>query len=215
MNNQSLKKTLFEESSLKELLLVYESVFPEPIPAKMIGGWCGILVFLLLIISWYVRGIDAASIQDASALLASYALTVSSALMGVVIAGMSIFAASLRPKVANGMIETVYPGSQVSSLKFVFAMFAYVLFHLFVLISMCGFYYLALADKSITLSVAGKIYHSYAETAFFKFSQILYVSVLTGTILFLGSLLRSFIWNLHQVLLVVAVFNGHAADPKD
>lgn len=214
MTNKNLKESLFDEKSLVELLRVYESAFPRPLTAKLIGGWLGLLLFIFLMLLWHLKGIEASTVERASGLLASYALTVSSALMGVVIAGMSIFAASLRPKVANGLIETKYPNTEISSLKFIFSMFAYVLWSLFVVIAICGVFYLALSRDSVLLNAATGIYDLFPNSGLYKLLLIGYISTLFGAILALGSLLRSFIWNLHQVLLVVAVFNGHADDEK-
>lgn len=121
---------------------------------------------------------------------------------------MAIFAASLKPKVANGLIETPYPKEGVSSLKFIFSMFAYVLFSLFVMISACAVYYIVLGESSFVLEIALDASPANSNLNVLKFLLVLYVSVLLGLIFFLGSLLKSFIWNLHQVLLVVAVFNG-------
>jgi ABC-type transport system involved in multi-copper enzyme maturation permease subunit len=208
MSKGQLKDTLFEEKSLGALLRTYEEVFATPLPSKALGAWFGLLTFLLLLFLWYFKGVDATQLQKASGLMALYALTVSSALMGVVIAGMSIFAASLKPKVANGLIETPYPGTEISSLKFIFAMFAYILFSLFVMIATCGVYYIGLADSALVLQISRGIVGEGHGEGVLTFLHVLYASVLLGLIFFLGSLLKSFIWNLHQVLLVVAVFNG-------
>lgn len=213
MSNIDLKKTLFEEKSLGELLKVFESAFPSPLPAKALGAWIGLLSFFYLLFFWHFKGIEVDLLQKASGLMASYALTVSSALMGVVIAGMSIFAASLKPKVANGLIETPYPNTDISSLKFIFSMFAYVLFSLFIMIAACGIYYVVLGDTAFLREIAQVASNSGPNSNLLKFLFVLYISVLFGLILFLGSLLKSFIWNLHQVLLVVAVFNGQSDEP--
>ena len=212
MNDTDRKKALFEEKSLGELLKVFEGAFPAPLPAKALGGSGGILVFLFLVIVWHLKDIEVKLLQEASGLMAFYALTVSSALMGVVIAGMSIFAASLKPKVANGLIETSYPGTEISSLKFIFSMFAYVLFSLFTMISVCAVNYIVLGDSAFLLEVAHKAWGFNPNSIILKLVLAIYISVLFGLILFLGSLLKSFIWNLHQVLLVVAVFNGQAEE---
>lgn len=208
MGNNDLKSSLFEEKSLGELLKVYERAFPAPLPAKSLGAWIGLLSFLYLLLLWDYKGVEVLMLQKASALMATFALTVSSALMGVVIAGMSIFAASLKPKVANGLIETPYPKPGISALKFIFSMFAYVLFSLFVMIATCSIQFIALGEDAFILEIAPMTLSTTPNQVFLKFLLILYTSVLLGLIFFLGSLLKSFIWNLHQMLLVVAVFNG-------
>ncbi|MFT6088343.1 hypothetical protein [Sulfitobacter sp.] len=210
MSQTDLNKSLFEEKSLSELLRVYERAFPSPLPAKSLGAWFAILSFLYLLILWYYKGIDVQTLQKASGLMATFALTVSSALMGVVIAGMSIFAASLKPRVANGLIQTLYPNTDISALKFIFSMFAYVLFSLFVMIVACSIHYIILGENALILEIAPKTASVDPNLGFLKFLLVMYTSVLLGLILFLGSLLKSFIWNLHQVLLVVAVFNGRS-----
>lgn len=209
MSEVSLKSTLFEEKSLGALLKAYESAFPVPLLAKSQGIYVGLSTFWVLLVLWYFKGMETSMLQKASGLMAGYALTVSSALMGVVIAGMSIFAASLKPKVANGLIETKYPGTEISALKFIFSMFAYLLFSLFVVVAACGLHYIALGDSALILDATIKVYGSVEESDLFSFFLVMYVSAMLGLIVFLGSLLKSFIWNLHQVLLVVAAFNGH------
>ena len=154
MSKIDLKKALFEEKSLSELLKVFESAFPAPLPAKALGTWFGLLAFLYMLFLWHLKGIDVGLLQKASGLMASFSLTVSSALMGVVIAGMSIFAASLKPKVANGLILTPYPGTGISSLKFIFSMFAYVLFSLFIMIAACAVHYVVLGESALILEIA-------------------------------------------------------------
>mgnify|MGYP001627785263 CR=1 FL=1 len=208
MSNPSLAPTLFDEKSLGALLKVYESAFPQPLLSKALGGYAGILSFVALVSIWYFKGIDHETLERSAETLSSYSLTVSSALMGVVIAGMSIFAASLKPKVGQGLIEAPYPGTNISSLKFIFAMFAYVLFSLFLVIATCGVFYVALADASVLLNIAEGISGNAKNSGALTFLLVLYTSFLLGVTVFLGSLLKSFIWNLHQVLLVVAVFNG-------
>jgi hypothetical protein len=210
MSKVDLKKTLFEEKSLGDLLKVYESAFPTPLPAKALGAWFGMLAFLYLLILWHLEGFNLQILQKASGSMASYALTVSSSLMGVVIAGMSIFAASLKAKVASGLIETPYPGTDISSLKFIFSMFAYVLFSLFIMIVACAVHYIVLGEDAFILKIVPNTLSANSNSNFLKFLLTLYTSVLFGLIFFLGSLLKSFIWNLHQVLLVVAVYNGQA-----
>ncbi len=208
MNNNSLTPSLFSEKNLSALLKVFEDAFPKPLASKALGAWSGFVSFFFLIAVWHFRGIDGKVLQESASLMASYSLTVSSALMGVVIAGMSIFATSLKPKVANGLIETTYPGTDVSSLKFIFAMFAYLLFSLLVVVIACGVFYFVLADKALLLTAFRRFVEPSFNLDILNFCLISYVSVLLGLTVFLGSLLKSFIWNLHQVLLVVAVFNG-------
>lgn len=210
MSDGSLKETLFKEKSLSALLKVYEGSFPAPLPAKALGGWCGMLTFICLLALWSFIGLDGFDFQKAMSLMVSYALTVCSALMGVVIAGMSIFAASLKPKVVNGLIETEYPSSGTSSLKFIFAMFSYLLYSLFVVIVTCGVYYIFLDESSIFLQFSHAVYQGEVSEDLKAFIFSSYTSFLIGLLVFLASILKSFIWNLHQVLLVVAVFNGHA-----
>ena len=212
MDKADVKKALFEEKRLGDLLRVFEGAFPSPLPAKALGAWFGLSALLYLLVSWHLKGVSIDVLQKASGQMASFALTVSSALLGVVIAGMSIFAASLKPRVANGLIETPYPNTGVSSLKFIFSMFAYLLFSLFIVISACSIHYIALGPEAFILNVAPDFAKNYPNSNFLKILLVFYSSSLFGLIFFLGSLLKSFIWNLHQVLLVVAVYNGHAEE---
>lgn len=212
MSKIDLKKSLFQEKSLGDLLRVFESAFPVPLPSKALGTWSALIVFIPLVAIWDLKGIEIDVLQAATALMASYALTVSSALMGVVIAGMAIFAASLKPKVATGLMETPYPGTKISSLKFIFSMFAYVLFSLFIVIAACGVHYLVLGESALFRGILRATSEAETEPNILKFLLVVYTSVLVGLICFLGSLLKSFIWNLHQVLLVVAVFNGQVEE---
>lgn len=208
MSNSDLNKTLFEEQNLSELLKVFENAFPTPLPAKSLGFCVGVVIFLYQLLLWHFKGVDVLILQNASELITFYALTVSSALMGVVIAGMSIFAATLKPKVANGLIHTEYPNTNISSLKFIFAMFAYVLFSLFTVIACSSIHYLALGNSAFFLELFTAMWGPTQDQIFLKLALISYLSIFLGLVFFLGSLLKSFIWNLHQVLLVVAAFNS-------
>lgn len=210
MSDRSPEEALFDEKSLSELLRVYESAFQKPLLAKCLGLSAGLLVFVCLVVLWRVLGISSGDLRQSSHLMASYSLTVCSALMGVVIAGMSIFAASLNPKISSNLIETLYPNTNIPSLKFIFSMFAYVLSSLFIIIVECGVYYLVIAEESLVFGWLNSVFDNFAETAIFKAVLVIYVSVFFASIVFVGSILKSFIWNLHQVLLVVAVFNGRS-----
>jgi hypothetical protein len=200
MTKATKLRELFAEKSLWDLLNVYEDASPKPMPERYYGVLAAIIALIAMIMVWQVRGLSFTTLDSSARSLASYSLTVSSALMGVVIAGMSIFAASLKANVASKLIATNYPETKVSSLKFIFSMFAYLLFALFLVISLCAVYFLIVGKDTIGGSVL--ILES-GPTDFHKGVVLLYISIQVGITVFLLSLLRSFIWNLHIVLMVV------------
>lgn len=212
MTKDSAGRKLFAEKSLRELLSVYERAFPSPMPAKALGAFTFLISLFFMIVTWYLKGLSGQNLNGAAGLMATFALTVGASLMGVVIAGMSIFAASLNPNMAKSLIDTNYPNTDIPSLKFIFAMFSHMLFYLFLTICVSSGYYFFIGTTSFVAVSVHDAFGADPEQPIFKTLTTLYVSFLAGLLVLLGSLLKSFIWNLHQVLLVVSVFNSRAKD---
>lgn len=196
-------KELFEEKTLWDLLRVFEDAFPKPMRARYIGVLSGVLTAIALGIASAQGAISEPMLHETAAMIAGYSLTISAALMGVVIAGMSIFASSLKPTVAAKLIKTKYPRTEISSLKFMFSMFAYLLFSLFLVICFSGAYYVLLGQHSVGGELLRSVKTENGVAEFYKVVLLIYVAMLLGLTTFLLSILRSFIWNLHQVLMVV------------
>lgn len=130
-----------------------------------------------------------------------FALT--TAILGFLIAGFSIFSTITRPEIFAALAKLDHKGSGISRLQFVFFNFLLVFVH-----------YLAFLAVSIALKLGLPFAPAFvrAAEAFWALSEIALWWIVVGlsaTLLawlaFLIMLLKSFIWNIYQAILVVIV----------
>jgi hypothetical protein len=196
---KNLKELLFSEKSIWDVLSTFESVFPRPITSK----WLSIGSIVLVLIAF--AGISSQTVVPIIPikLLASmveFGTQLSGSLLGVAIAGFSIFAGSMRPKILERLVYTDYVEGGPSSLSFIFASFIYILVALFgVLLTSFALLFFFLPESTFYEQVVLKLDADSREALY-----IVLASLFFGQMTYVFSCLISFIWNLHQILMVIA-----------
>lgn len=200
LRKSDIGKKLFSEHSVFDVLRTFESAYPPPLTAKWLS-FLSIMIALVFSVAYYSSEPILEDLHKVSESLVDFSGLLVGALFGVVIAGFSIFASSLQPAILLRLIETDYPGTQANNLTFIFSMFIYVLATLFTVFAAIFFYKLTIGPNSAILGIPTKISPSnHASSAIL----LIFISLLIGQLVFVFSILFSFIWNLHQILLVIA-----------
>lgn len=130
-----------------------------------------------------------------------FALT--TAILGFLIAGFSIFSSITRPEIFAALAKLDHKSSGLSRLQFIFFNFLLVFVH-----------YLAFLTVSIVLKLglpfapdfarAAKTFGMLPDTAAW-WSVVALSAILLAWLVYLIMLLKSFIWNIYQAVLVVIV----------
>lgn len=194
-----LQRRLFSEKSLFGVLNTFESAFLKPITAKWLSAFT---VMVLAISFWGMATLsdDPIDAREFLAALVAFGGQLSGSLLGVAIAGFSIFAASMKPQIIERLILTDYKDGGPNTLSFIFASFVYILVALFVLLFTSFLLIFFALPKSVF----------YSQTIlplgndFMEFGFLALTSLYCGQLIFVFSVLASFIWNLHQILMVIA-----------
>lgn len=135
--------------------------------------------------------------------LADIGFVLTTAILGFLIAGFSIFSSITRPEIFAALAKLDHRGSGLSRLQFIFFNFLLVFVH-----------YLAFLAASITvklgapfaaaLASAVETYWHLPNSAFW-WGIVVVSALLLAWLVFLIMLLKSFIWNIYQAVLVVIV----------
>lgn len=135
--------------------------------------------------------------------IADIGFALTTAILGFLIAGFSIFASITRPEIFAGLAKLDHKDTGLSRLQFIFFNFLLVFIH-----------YLAFLAMSVALKLGLPLAPSLIEalSQYFATTEIIawwfgvgLVALLVGWLTFLIMLLKSFIWNIYQAVLVVIV----------
>lgn len=135
--------------------------------------------------------------------IAEIGFVLTTAILGFLIAGFSIFASITRPEIFAGLAKLDHKDTGLSRLQFIFFNFLLVFIH-----------YLAFLAVSIALKLGlplapaliGAVSQHVASAAMIAWwCGVGLVALLLGWLTFLIMLLKSFIWNIYQAVLVVIV----------
>jgi len=130
-----------------------------------------------------------------------FALT--TAILGFLIAGFSIFASITRPEIFVALAQLDHKNSDLSRLKFIFFNFLFVFIHFlaFLAFSLCIQLLLPAIKNLILLPTV----QAALSPTFIWWAGAVAVSITVGWFAFLIMLLKSFIWNIYQAVLLVIV----------
>lgn len=135
--------------------------------------------------------------------IADLGFTLTTAILGFLITGFSIFSSITRPEIFVALAKLNHRNSGLSRLQFIFFNFLLVFVH-----------YLAFLAASIALTLglpfAPSIARTLADQCWLSEPKIWWLtvglsSVLISWLVYLIMLLKSFIWNIYQAILVVIV----------
>ena len=168
-----------------------------------------VLAFLVLLVLFYVdRHFEFAifSTEAMSSLIeqaGDVGFTLTTAILGFLIAGFSIFSSITKPEIFAALAKLDHKDSGLSRLQFIFFNFLLVFIH-----------YLAFLAVSIAIKIflpvvveaAGliEVRLSVAHAVVWWVGATL-IAVVLAWLVFLVMLLKSFIWNIYQAVLVVIV----------
>lgn len=195
-----VKKRLFSEKTLTGVLRTFESAFPVPLLSKWLS-FIAIVMSSILAFFYYNATDEVEPARSMAASMVNFGLLLSTALLGVAIAGFSIFAASLDGKVVTQLVASDYKDGGPNNLSFIFSSFTYVLVALFGLLITSLTFILLLDQRSL---IAIDFMGNFFSNEWQRISILTFMSFYFGQLIFVFSVLKSFIWNLHQVLMVIA-----------
>jgi len=196
-----------EVGTEKDLYSVFKTSVLE-VGNKKDAGLVGLLFFalesvgvLLLLVHKLPHGIRVASwLQGFSGVMVSAVASI----LGFLIAGFAIFATIGHQKLFQGLAQIRHPGSRLSEFKFVFFNFIYIFIHFVSYISLLAFsVVMFVSGPALTFLVSIADYMPSIAWRFGMFQAFVIFVCYTVYILLL---LKSFIWNLYQSLLVVIFF---------
>ncbi|KZY29068.1 hypothetical protein A3731_26920 [Roseovarius sp. HI0049] len=142
--------------------------------------------------------------------IAEIGFALTTAILGFLIAGFSIFASITRPAIFAGLAKLEHKDSGLSRLQFIFFNFLLVFIHYLTFLGASIFLKLTLP---MAPEVVELIRHKTGVSAVYVWSA---ATVLAALLLiwltFLMMLLKSFIWNIYQAVLVVIVTGDQLAE---
>lgn len=172
----------------------------------------GIVFSLLAAVDWYLSlgVLTLVQLQAFVSQIAEIGFALTTAILGFLIAGFSIFASITRPAIFVGLAKLDHKDSGLSRLQFIFFNFLLVFIH-----------YLAFLGASILLKLALPLFpavvdlirqHTGVSTWYVWCFAVGLATLLLGWLAFLIMLLKSFIWNIYQAVLVVIVTGDQIAE---
>lgn len=171
-----------------------------------------VLFGFLAAVDWYfdVKVLTLSALHTLVNQIAEIGFLLTTSILGFLIAGFSIFASITRPDIFAGLAKLDHKDTGLSRLQFIFFNFLLVFIH-----------YLAFLAMSIVLklglplapALVDAVSSNLASTsALIWWSAVGFIAVLLGWLTFLIMLLKSFIWNIYQAVLVVIVTGDAIAD---
>lgn len=195
MNKSEVKKIFFE-SSIWSVLETFEGGFDRPIKAKQIATFA-FVASVVLVFGIQKHGVSTNLIFDWLEKIVDISLLFASSLFGVSVAAFAIFSSSLDRDLTEKLIERNHYGS-VSILNFLFSVFAYTMVTLFGVIFVSIFFMLFFWRDSLFVQALG------FSDNLRRCAVLLFIPIYIAQLAFAISILFSFIWNFHTLLLTMA-----------
>ncbi len=170
-----------------------------------VAAFVCLLFGILAVVDWYFASgvLTLSALNDLITVVAEVGFTFTTAILGFLIAGFSIFASITRPEIFAGLAKLDHKDTGLSRLQFIFFNFLLVFIH-----------YLAFLAMSIVLKLVMPLAPAFVNAVspnvpsasiIVWWSAASMLAVLLGWLTFLVMLLKSFIWNIYQAVLVVIV----------
>jgi hypothetical protein len=142
--------------------------------------------------------------------IADIGFTFTTAILGFLIAGFAIFASITKPSVFILLAQLNHTKGDISRLQFIFFNFLFVFIHYL-------FFLMACVLVKVTLFNGGPLSGALSALAeldarFVVLGGSLGFAVFAGWLVFLFMLLKSFIWNMYQAVLVTIVIEAEMED---
>jgi len=170
---------------------------------NVIAAVCVFLVAVLLLGSNAFTGMVFASIptlQKAINSAADTGFTFTSTMLGFLISGFAIFASISKPDILIILARTDYKDPRISELQFIFFNFILVFIHYIIFLGACVIIKIVSGDSG-PLPKALELANAYNEAIGCALASTLLAGLLSW-LAFVTLLLKSFIWNLYQSVLI-------------
>ncbi|QCP86507.1 hypothetical protein EYE35_12690 [Cereibacter sphaeroides] len=209
MDKAAVRSRIFRERTIWDLLLCYQSGFPKPLSAF----WHAALAFVCCLATVWTAlffappsfgskpSISYEDIQKLLAVLSGSGMTIGIGSLSVAIAGFAIFATTLEKQALSLMIRKDQPGTNTPILVFVYATFVYVMATLLLL----SFTSLLISLIAYPESPLWNLVRFVAPESLDHFAAFL-LSAYVAQFVFVFSILKSFIWNLYQIMLSLSAY---------
>lgn len=164
-----------------------------------------LLFGFLAAIDWHLRLniLQISALKSLITQVAEIGFVLTTAILGFLIAGFSIFASITRPEIFAGLAKLNHKDTDLSRLQFIFFNFLLVFIHYLAFLAVSIFLKLGLPLVPALIDVASQ--HVASVAAIVWWSAVALAALLLGWLAFLIMLLKSFIWNIYQAVLVVIV----------
>lgn len=161
--------------------------------------------YLFAIIDWHfcLGVLSLGVLKTLVSQIAEIGFALTTAILGFLIAGFSIFASITRPEIFVGLAKLDHKASGLSRLQFIFFNFLLVFVHYLAFLAICIF--LKLAFPLAIAVFDGIQRHTELTLTSTWWAAVSIAALLLGWLTYLIMLLKSFIWNIYQAVLVVIV----------
>lgn len=206
---------LTQEESLLDVYLISRRISSSKF------NICAPAILCILMISFAYVGklgfkadFDERSLAFGIRAIADTGFSFATSILGFLIAGFSIFASLTKPEVFITLAKIDHEEGEVSRLQFIFFNFLFTFIHFTIFIFPCAFVTVFLGDGGLAESVV----QFFAKQIGPFRSDIILVTlfVMFSWLVYLLLLLKSFIWNLYQSVLVAlgteAIISGGEKD---
>ncbi len=159
----------------------------------------------LAVLDWYfdLEMLASSVLKGMASQIADIGFALTTAILGFLIAGFSIFASITRPEIFAGLAKLNHKDSGLSRLQFIFFNFLLVFIHYLAFLAVSIVLKLGLPLSPTVVDAVSP--HVVSTDKVFWWSAVALVALLLGWLAFLIMLLKSFIWNIYQAVLVVIV----------
>lgn len=171
------------------------------------------IVFCLLAITdWQLslRVLPLTSLRALVSQIAEIGFALTTAILGFLIAGFLIFASITRPAIFVGLAKMDHRKTGMSRLQFIFFNFLLVFIHFLAFLAVSIFLKLVLPIAPAAIDKIQQQTGISAEVVWWASAGL--ASFLLGWLTFLLMLLKSFVWNIYQAVLVVIITGDQIAE---
>lgn len=196
---------VFSQTSIWRVIALYEGTFPRPFPAYVHSAFAFFICLAFFIPSahltsaeffYTVKEVNYTKLVHS---VSSAGLTTGVGLLSVAIAGFAILASAFDIKVLIPLLTKMKKENNLPIILFIFSFFVYTLATLFFLIVTSIFSMLISTEQGSLNIIALGMLGSNSKTFF-----MLVLSAQIAQIVFVLSIIKSFIWNLYETLLTIA-----------
>ncbi|MBY5854306.1 hypothetical protein HFN51_27775 [Rhizobium leguminosarum] len=170
---------------------------------NVVAAVCIFLMSVMLLGVNAFTGMAVASmpaLQKAINSVADTGFAFTSTMLGFLISGFAIFASISKPDVLIILAKTDYKNPRISELQFIFFNFILVFIHYIIFVGACAFIKIISGDSG-PLPKGLDLASTYSDAIGCALTSTL-LAVLLSWLAFVTLLLKSFIWNLYQSVLI-------------